>query len=100
VAGGGPAVEHTSGEALEPPRGWRIPLMTGRPASLAFAVVGRIGGGTRRFIVKTVSGARIVNDDYSQAGEKFAPIHRARYQRRINSSSQRQQGMAFRRLSG
>jgi hypothetical protein len=74
--------------------------MTGRPASLAFAVVGRIGGGTRRFIVKTVSGARIVNDDYSQAGEKFAPIHRARYQRRINSSSQRQQGMAFRRLSG
>jgi hypothetical protein len=37
--------------------------MTGRPASLAFAVVGRIGGGTRRFIVKTVLGAGIVNDD-------------------------------------
>jgi hypothetical protein len=39
---------NASGEALEPPRGWRIPLMTGHPASLAFAVVGRIGGGTRR----------------------------------------------------
>jgi hypothetical protein len=54
---------NASGEALEPPRGWRIPLMTGRPASLAFAMVGRIGGGTRRFIAKTVLGAGIVNDD-------------------------------------